>query len=87
MNENVAYIFIDKMQVAERSNSCIFELIIECICYFFIFNLIYPKELSQTLEFYVRYFLNYRPSNVRGCKKNINNISKIHNLLKKINEN
>lgn len=83
-NSAIAYIFIEKELVAKFVTFNFIELINNIICYYYVFNLMYPKEISQTLDFCVRFFYNIYPNFVRGNKRTINNFSKINSLIKKL---
>ena len=64
------YIFVEKMQVMHGSSD-ILEIIKVIISIYYLMNSIYPKQISQVMEFSIRYFLQYYPESSRGSKKNI----------------
>lgn len=80
------YIFFEKVLIMEYNACSMIDTLIYIICLFYTFNLMYPKETLQTMEFFIRYFLRYYPEKVRGSKKNSNNINKINNLMKKLRD-
>lgn len=82
----INYIFIEKIQVCADKNKNFIDTLMKLICFFYIFNLMYPKEICMSMEFLTRFFFKHYPSQIRGSKKSINNLSKINNLIKKINE-
>lgn len=47
-------------------------------------NILCPKEISQTMEFSVRYFLEYYSDNFRGSKNRSSHFTKVINLVKKL---
>lgn len=62
------------------------EAFIQTFCLYFIFNIQYPKDISQLLEFVQRYFFVYYTETSRGRKKNLTSMAKVMRLLCKINE-
>lgn len=60
------------------------DIIAQLICYYYTFNMMYPKEANQTLEFIVIYFLQHTPEQVRNSKKNITSNSKYNQLISKL---
>ncbi|XP_017467857.1 PREDICTED: uncharacterized protein LOC108360183 isoform X1 [Rhagoletis zephyria] len=79
------YIFIEKTLVSHTlGDGDMFKFLKQIIQYYFVFNIIYPPETSQTMEFFVRFFYKFYPNSSRGAKKNINNIQKVNNLIVKL---
>ncbi|XP_055389885.1 uncharacterized protein LOC129618883 [Condylostylus longicornis] len=64
------YIFIEKVQVNvfEFVSSDFIGMLELLVCYYYVLNIIFPKEISQFMEFFVRYFLQHYPDGVRGIK-------------------
>lgn len=85
-NDTKTYMFFEKVIVGHYKNENFLNLLCLSITYFYNFNILYPKQISQTLEFCSRYFLQHYTQNVRGKKKHINNLSKINNLINKLNK-
>ncbi|XP_067613886.1 uncharacterized protein [Eurosta solidaginis] len=52
-----AYIFIEKQLISQLSGYDMLLYLKEIIQYYYTFNIIYPSEISQSMEFFVRYFL------------------------------
>lgn len=63
-----AYIFIEKEVVVDEDADLI-EQLIQTINFYFVFNILYPPEICQTLEFLFRFFYKFYPPAVRGAKK------------------
>ncbi|KAH8273734.1 hypothetical protein KR018_011187, partial [Drosophila ironensis] len=60
------------------------DILAQLICYYYTFNMMYPKEANQTLEFIVVYFLQHTPEYVRTAKKPVTTNSKINQLIAKL---
>lgn len=60
------------------------ELVFKLICFYYNFNITYPKEISLSMEFFVMFLLKYYSQTFRGRKKNVSNVSKVSNLIKYI---
>ncbi|XP_030384344.1 uncharacterized protein LOC115631670 [Scaptodrosophila lebanonensis] len=60
------------------------DIISQLLCYYYTFNMMYPKEANQTLEFIVIYFLQNAPEHARNSKKAITNNSKYNQLIAKL---
>ncbi|XP_022227248.2 uncharacterized protein LOC111077329 [Drosophila obscura] len=60
------------------------DIIAQLICYYYTFNMMYPKEANQTLEFMVIYFLQHAPEQARNSKKAITANSKFNQLIAKL---
>ncbi|XP_055920392.1 LOW QUALITY PROTEIN: uncharacterized protein LOC129951975 [Eupeodes corollae] len=54
-----AYIFIEHKIVWSSDTPNIFDVLAQTIGYFYAFNIEYPKEVSQTIDFLVRCILNH----------------------------
>ncbi|XP_055388137.1 uncharacterized protein LOC129616505 [Condylostylus longicornis] len=80
------YIFIEKVQVNvfEFVSSDFIGMLELLVCYYYVLNIIFPKEISQFMEFFVRYFLQHYPDGVRGIKKSMNSLNKINSLIVKL---
>lgn len=85
-SSKIAYTFIENILVREAVYSDIYhpQLILEVISLYYIVNISYPKKISLSLEFFVRFLLKYYSQTYRGAKKNISNIAKVSNLIKKL---
>lgn len=53
---------------------------------YFVFNVKYEKQISQTMEFLQRYFFSVNAEIGRGHKNNRSAMQKVTNLIKKIDE-
>lgn len=84
-SSDVGYIFIEKLMVSSTDKVNLIDMVMQCIAYYYNFNMQYPKEVSQSFDFIVRYFLNHYPEKPRGPKKNLNNMNKINNFIRKLN--
>ncbi|XP_073836713.1 uncharacterized protein [Musca autumnalis] len=85
--ESIAYIWLEGEMTSIEPNCDIITLILQILCYYYyIFNIEYPKDISQTCEFFMRYLLKFYPLQVIGKKKNINNMKRIITLIKKLYE-
>ncbi|KAH8413343.1 hypothetical protein KR009_010059, partial [Drosophila setifemur] len=60
------------------------DILAQLICYYYTFNMMYPKEANQTLEFIVVYFLQHSPEQVRSAKKSVTTNSKFNQLIGKL---
>ncbi|XP_002018666.2 uncharacterized protein LOC6593754 [Drosophila persimilis] len=60
------------------------DIIAQLICYYYTFNMMYPKEANQTLEFMVIYFLQHVPEQARNSKKAVTANSKFNQLIAKL---
>lgn len=60
------------------------DILAQLICYYYTFNMMYPKEANQTLEFIVVYFLQHSPEQVRSAKKSVTTNSKFNQLIAKL---
>ncbi|XP_017471866.1 PREDICTED: uncharacterized protein LOC108363110 [Rhagoletis zephyria] len=80
----VAYILIEKTIVSKIENCNLLLNLQLVINFFFVLNIIYPREISQTLEFLVRFFYKHYPISTRGKKKNINSLQKVNSFISKI---
>ena len=49
------HVFIEKIEVQKYKNKKFVEILQLIICYYYTLNIMYPAELSQTMEFLVRY--------------------------------
>ncbi|XP_055372360.1 uncharacterized protein LOC129606213 [Condylostylus longicornis] len=86
VEKKMGYISLEKSPVAFHENPEILDLLIEIIAVFYVFNIMYSKSMSQSYEFFVRFFYKYYPEEIRGKKKNISNMCKINNLIKRLDE-
>ncbi|EDW80237.1 uncharacterized protein Dwil_GK21066 [Drosophila willistoni] len=59
------------------------DVIAQLICYYYTFNMMYPKEANHTLEFIVIYFLQNAPEQTRNSK-NFTGNSKYNQLISKL---
>ncbi|XP_052837956.1 uncharacterized protein LOC128253540 isoform X1 [Drosophila gunungcola] len=60
------------------------DILAQLICYYYTFNMMYPKEANQTLEFIVVYFLQHSPDQVRSAKKSVTTNGKFNQLITKL---
>ncbi|XP_017021767.1 uncharacterized protein [Drosophila kikkawai] len=60
------------------------DILAQLICYYYTFNMMYPKEANQTLEFIVVYFLQHSPEQVRLAKKPLTSNGKFNQLIAKV---
>ncbi|KAH8389195.1 hypothetical protein KR200_009837 [Drosophila serrata] len=60
------------------------DILAQLICYYYTFNMMYPKEANQTLEFIVVYFLQHSPDQVRMAKKPLTSNGKFNQLIAKV---
>ncbi|KAL7739388.1 hypothetical protein ACLKA6_002456 [Drosophila palustris] len=60
------------------------DIIAQLLCYYYTFNMMYPKEANQTLEFIVIYFLQHAPEQARNSKKSVTSNSKFNQLIAKL---
>ncbi|XP_017004686.2 uncharacterized protein [Drosophila takahashii] len=60
------------------------DILAQLICYYYTFNMMYPKEANQTLEFIVVYFLQHSPEQVRSAKKSVTTNGKFNQLIAKL---
>ncbi|XP_039495223.1 uncharacterized protein LOC120454194 isoform X1 [Drosophila santomea] len=60
------------------------DILAQLICYYYTFNMMYPKEANQTLEFIVVYFLQHSPEQVRSAKKSVTTNGKFNHLIAKL---
>ncbi|XP_055381337.1 uncharacterized protein LOC129611938 [Condylostylus longicornis] len=67
----IAYIFAEKILIVKEENFTFVDLLCQVISYYYVFNIVYPKEISQSLEFCVRYFYNHYCEKLRGSKKTL----------------
>lgn len=84
--QHFAYIFFEKTIFLKYRCFTFIELIRDVICTYYVFNVMYPKGISQSLEFFVRFFWKYYPENLRGKKNHINNLSKINHLITRLRD-
>ncbi|TDG44495.1 hypothetical protein AWZ03_009073 [Drosophila navojoa] len=80
----MVYIEGQIMSTFPASDADIPDIIAQLICYYYTFNMMYPKEANQTLEFIVIYFLQHTPEQVRNSKKSITSNSKYNQLISKL---
>lgn len=85
-SQHVFYIFADNVMVNSTSNN-FQEALLQTFVLFFNFNIQYPRESSQTLDFIQRYFFNYQTDISRGTKRNINAQAKVLRLINNLWEN
>lgn len=83
--ENTYFIFVEKRLILNVNNSEIINRIKNIIHLYYTFNMLYPNEICQTMEFLVRFFYEIYLPKVRGPKNSSSNLNKINNLIKKIN--
>lgn len=86
LDQRLAYIFFEKTMITKEKDFSFADLVCQVICFYYVFNIVFPKEISQSLEFCVRYFFNHYCEKTRGSKKTIFNMSKIRNFIKKLNQ-
>ncbi|ALC38538.1 CG17078, partial [Drosophila busckii] len=60
------------------------DILAQLLCYYYTFNMMYPKEANQTLEFIVIYFLQNTPEQARNSKKSVSSNSKYNQLIAKL---
>lgn len=70
--QNQLYICIQKIVPQENYKNSPFEVfLLEVISIYYNLNIWYPEEVSQSFEFFKRYFLRHSTT-YRGAKKKIN---------------
>lgn len=84
--KEITYIFIEKVLVAHflEGNYNYLKTLTDVINYYYVFNIMFPRQLSQTMEFLVRFLYKHYPNSSRGPKKSINNLQKVNNLISQI---
>lgn len=82
--EAMVYIEGQIMSTFAATDTDIPDIIAQLLCYYYTFNMMYPKEANQTLEFIVIYFLEHAPEQARNSKKSITSNSKYNQLIAKL---
>lgn len=82
--EAMVYIEGQIMSTFAASDADLPDIIAQLLCYYYTFNMMYPKEANQTLEFIVIYFLQHAPEQARNSKKSITSNSKYNQLIAKL---
>lgn len=82
--EAMVYIEGQIMTTFAASDGDLPDIIAQLLCYYYTFNMMYPKEANQTLEFIVIYFLQHAPEQARNSKKSITSNSKFNQLIAKL---
>lgn len=82
--EAMVYIEGQIMATFGTKDSDLPDILAQLICYFYTFNMMYPKEANQTLEFIVVYFLQHSAEQVRTAKKPLTSNSKFNQLIAKV---
>lgn len=80
----MVYIEGQIMSTFAASDADLPDIIAQLLCYYYTFNMMYPKEANQTLEFIVIYFLQHAPEQARNSKKSITSNSKYNQLIAKL---
>ncbi|KAH8281494.1 hypothetical protein KR054_000866 [Drosophila jambulina] len=82
--EAMVYIEGQIMATFGAKDSDLPDILAQLICYYYTFNMMYPKEANQTLEFIVVYFLQHSPDQVRMAKKPLTSNNKFNQLIAKV---
>ncbi|BFF94667.1 uncharacterized protein DMAD_12244 [Drosophila madeirensis] len=84
--QNEAMVYIEGQIMAQftANDGDLPDIIAQLICYYYTFNMMYPKEANQTLEFMVLYFLQHAPEQARNSKKPLTGNSKFNQLIAKL---
>ncbi|EDW64040.1 uncharacterized protein [Drosophila virilis] len=82
--EAMVYIEGKIMSTFAAADADLPDIIAQLLCYYYTFNMMYPKEANQTLEFIVIYFLEHTPEQARNSKKSITGNSKYNQLIAKL---
>ncbi|XP_061393734.1 uncharacterized protein LOC133329258, partial [Musca vetustissima] len=59
--QHIAYIWLEGEITSIETNSNLISLILQLLCYYYIFNIEYPKDISQSCEFFMRYLFKFYP--------------------------
>ncbi|KAH8403048.1 hypothetical protein KR222_003752 [Zaprionus bogoriensis] len=82
--EAMVYIEGQIMNTFAATDADLPDIIAQLLCYYYTFNMMYPKEANQTLEFIVLYFLQHAPEQARNSKKSVTSNSKYNQLIAKL---
>ncbi|EDW03984.1 uncharacterized protein LOC6561753 [Drosophila grimshawi] len=82
--EAMVYIEGQIMSTFAASDVDLPDIVAQLLCYYYTFNMMYPKEANQTLEFIVIYFLQNSPEQARNSKKCVTGNSKYNQLIAKL---
>ncbi|XP_034098667.1 uncharacterized protein LOC117564119 [Drosophila albomicans] len=83
-SEAMVYIEGQIMSTFAATDADLPDIIAQLLCYYYTFNMMYPKEANQTLEFIVVYFVQHAPEQARNSKKSITSNSKFNQLIAKL---
>ncbi|KAH8263380.1 hypothetical protein KR044_007846, partial [Drosophila immigrans] len=83
-SEAMVYIEGQIMNTFAATDADLPDIIAQLLCYYYTFNMMYPKEANQTLEFIVLYFVLHAPEHARNSKKSVTSNSKFNQLIAKL---